>query len=65
MQERIQALEALINKMQSTDVNFGMNTNSENQNDMEVMLYNNAVLALAELKGIKFRQQIEKYGTWF
>lgn len=62
-QDKIRALEKFIKAMQ--DNGFKMDTNPQTQNNMETRLYNNAVLALAELKGIKFRQQIEKYGNWF
>lgn len=63
--EKIKALQKFIADLQSKEIRLSMDTRPEQQNTPEVQVYNAAVLALADLKGIKLRQQIEKYGEWF
>lgn len=67
-QAKIKQLKQFINAMKS--IGIEMNAEGELQfgktvKEQEIQLYNFALLALAELEGIKFRQQVEKYGEWF
>lgn len=61
---KIKELQNFIKELQSKSINMRMNTKQDSQYSPEVRLYNAALLALADLKGIKFRQQIERYGDW-
>ncbi len=62
--EQIDALQKVINSLESTDKNrelVNYTTNSSILAKEHVALYNQCILAIAELKGIHFRQQIRDH----
>lgn len=60
--EKLELLQDFMAKLKKERIH--MDTNPEHQQKEEVRLYNAATLAYAELKKVKFRQQVEKYSGW-
>ena len=67
-QDKYQALDQLRQRMEA-DFKMKANlqdvqTNPELMHEDYISLYNQVLIAMAELKNIKFRQQVEKHGQW-
>lgn len=64
---QINALQKVINVLETTDKNkelVNYTTNTSILAKEHVALYNQCILAIAELKGVHFRQQIKDHAAW-
>lgn len=68
VEKKIEALEAVIRQLRTTDEGKsylkGYTTNQDELMKDHVALYNQCLLAIAELKGIDFRQQLQDHSKW-
>ena len=68
VEDRIKAVQRLIKEMQSDNIiKTKISRTYTRQSDLqskEILLYNTALQALAQLKGINFRQQLDDHDKW-
>lgn len=65
--EKISALQDIIKKLETTDKGKILKNYTTNQDQLSkdhVALYNQCLLAIAELKGINFKQQLHDHENW-
>lgn len=67
-ENKIEALKKIIKMLEDSDARNdelqNITTDSTIANSNLRLVYNHALLALAELQGINFKQQIDKHGKW-
>lgn len=66
-EEQIHALNELLKQIESKNKSKYNKTYKDSSDlyEQDVLLYNMIVTAIAELKGINFRQQLRDHGQWF
>lgn len=62
--EKIEQLEKLRNKLENTYDLQGIYEEQSQLNSNHISLYNKVLIALADLKGVNFRQQVQKNDAW-
>ena len=65
--DKIEAIQKLMKQLETTDKEGALKNYTVNQDQLardHIALYNMCSLALAELKGINFRQQLHDHAAW-